>query len=153
MHAAFEHSWNLLSENEREVFKKLSVFRGGFTREAAQQVASASLKVLMMLVNKSLLRRDSASGRFDIHELLRQYAQSYLNASVQDNVSTHDIHSGYYAEFMRQCWDSLKSGGQLVALDDIEREFDNVRAAWRNMVTRRRTGEIHKYLSVNRRKG
>src|SRR5207249_7677928 len=65
MRAAFDYSWNLLSEAERDVFKKLSVFRGGFTRDAAQQVADAPLKVLMTLTNKSLLRRDTNTGRFD----------------------------------------------------------------------------------------
>jgi predicted ATPase len=46
MRAVFDHSWGLLSEPERETFQQLSVFRGGFTRQAAQEVAGASLKNL-----------------------------------------------------------------------------------------------------------
>ena len=57
---------------------RLSVFRGGFTREAAEAVAGASLRTLTALVDKSLVRVD-ANGRYDIHELLRQYAEERLN--------------------------------------------------------------------------
>ncbi|MFN8374900.1 MAG: hypothetical protein U0694_18745 [Anaerolineae bacterium] len=53
---------------------RLSVFRGGFTREAAQAVSGAVLRTLMNLLNKSVLRRDPDSGRYMVHELLRQYA-------------------------------------------------------------------------------
>ena len=60
--AVFDHTWGLLSEPEQVVFQSLSVFRGGFTREAAQRVTGASLRELMALVNKSLLRR-TPTGR------------------------------------------------------------------------------------------
>jgi predicted ATPase len=74
MRAVFCHSWCLLSPEEKTVFQRLSLFRGGFTREAAAEVASASLDVLAALVAKSLLTL-SATGRYTIHELLRQYAE------------------------------------------------------------------------------
>src|SRR5258708_6879119 len=144
MRAAFAYSWKLLAEGERDVFKRLSVFRGGFTREAAQHVAGASIKVLMTLVNKSLLRRDADSGRYDIHELLRQYVQGHLDASAEDRAATHDLHCAYYAEYMAQRWDALTTNGQRAALDDIEQDIDNVRAAWRHMIAQRKTVEIRK---------
>ncbi len=53
--AVFDHSWRLLNPAEQKIFKYLSVFRGGFTRDAAQQVSGASLQQLMDLVNKSFL--------------------------------------------------------------------------------------------------
>src|SRR5438046_604753 len=71
LRAAFDYSWKLLTEQERQAFTRLSVFRGSFTREAAQQVSEATLKALMALVNKSLLRRDASTDRYEIHELLR----------------------------------------------------------------------------------
>jgi predicted ATPase len=80
MRAVFEYSWNLLTDSERDVFKKVSVFRGGFSRDAAEKVAEASLSVLSALVDKSLLQVDAA-GRYDIHELLRQYGAEQLNLS------------------------------------------------------------------------
>jgi len=70
MRAVFEQSWNLLGASERQVFAALSVFRGGFTEEAALQVADAALKDIFSLLRKSLLRRVRGE-RFTIHELLR----------------------------------------------------------------------------------
>ena len=53
--AVFDQSWDLLSEAERAAFSRLSVFRGGFTAEAAQAVAGASLRTLASLIDKSLV--------------------------------------------------------------------------------------------------
>src|SRR5262249_10049087 len=83
MRAAFEPTWNRLTDHERDVFMKLSVFRGGFTREAAKEVAGASLRTLTALVDKSLLRVD-ANGRYDIHELLRQYGEEHLSKTPEE---------------------------------------------------------------------
>src|SRR5262249_5500882 len=97
--AVFEHSWNLLSGSERDVFMKLSVFRGGFRREAAEAIAGATLEILSTLVDKSLLRVDE-KGRYDLHELLRQYAEERLNASSDDSLTTQEKHSLHYVNFI-----------------------------------------------------
>ena len=79
LRAVFNHSWDLLSEEEQLAFRCLSVFRGGWEEEAAERVlGSGALHSLLSLTDKSLLRRD-ASGRFDIHEVLRQYAGEKLD--------------------------------------------------------------------------
>src|SRR6266540_1725309 len=70
MRAVFDQSWTFLSENERLIFARLSVFHGGFAGEAAIQVAEASLACLATLVEQSLIQIES-SDRFGIHELLR----------------------------------------------------------------------------------
>src|SRR5690606_9472161 len=80
MRVVFEHSWALLSRDEQVLFSGLSVFRGGFTREGAEQVAGATLEVLASLVHKSLVLLH-ANGRYDLHELLRQYTADKLQAS------------------------------------------------------------------------
>src|SRR5205823_923941 len=95
MRAVFHHSWRLLAEEERKVFEKLSVFRSGFAREAAEQVADASLSILAAQAEKSLLRKTPA-GRYTIHELLRQYGEEQLEASGIANLMA-DVHSRYYA--------------------------------------------------------
>ena len=77
MRVAFDHSWALLTNEERAVFRKLSVFRGGFSRKGAEQVAGATLAILAALVDKSLVRV-AATGRYDLHELLRQYTADKL---------------------------------------------------------------------------
>ncbi|MBL8056747.1 MAG: AAA family ATPase, partial [Anaerolineales bacterium] len=75
--AVFEQSWSLLSEAEQRVLRRLSVFRGGFQKEAAERVAAAPLALLLSLTDKSLVRR-RPDGRFEMHELLRQYAGEKL---------------------------------------------------------------------------
>lgn len=78
MRAVFTHSWQLLSEAEQRTLAALSVFQGGFHREAAIQVAGASIFLLASLESKSLLQRNRAANRYEIHELLRQYAAEQL---------------------------------------------------------------------------
>ena len=129
LRAVFEYSWNLLSEAERALFARCSLFRGGFTRDAAQQITGANLRVLTTLVNKSLLRRDNASGRYEVHELLRQYAEEKLARSA-DSDEASEAFSRYYGDLLAQLAPRLKGYGQLDALDLIDTEFDNIRAAW-----------------------
>jgi predicted ATPase/DNA-binding CsgD family transcriptional regulator len=128
MRAVFNHSWRLLSEEERLVFERLSVFRGGFRREAAAQIANASLQILGALVDKSLLKR-SSSGRYFMHELLRQYGEEQLESSGRSKV-TAAAHSHYYAAFLQQRIDDLKGRRQVEAIREIEADFENVRMGW-----------------------
>lgn len=74
LRAAFEPTWERLTEAEQALFMRLSVFRDSFTLEAAEQVAGASLQLLTALVDKSLLRLNQDGG-YEIHELIRQYAE------------------------------------------------------------------------------
>jgi len=134
LRAAFDHSWNLLSEQEREVFRQLSVFGDGFQAAAAEKVAGAPLPVLSALVDKSLLRH-GPSGRYQIHELLRQYAAEKLQESPQERGRVQALHSGHYAAFLQQREDALKGAKQREALEEINTEIDNVRAGWQWAIT------------------
>lgn len=66
MQTVFDQTWQRLNEQEQAVFKRLSVFRGGFLREAVAAVTGASLPILSTLVDKSLWRLDG-NGRYQIH--------------------------------------------------------------------------------------
>lgn len=126
--AVFDQSWQLLSSDEQAVLGKLSVFHGGFELDAAEQVARASLFILAELVEKSLLRMTS-SGRYEFHELLRQYAQQQLEVAGEI-ATTRDRHSHHYAIFMQQREADVKGRRQLAALNEIATDFDNIRTAW-----------------------
>jgi predicted ATPase len=140
MRAVFDQSWELLSAEERSVLRKLSVFRGGFRREAAEAVAMrlgqspASLLTLATLVDRSWVRR-SPSGRYEMHELVRQYCESMLD-EVQTVVGqgesqrVRDLHSEYYAGFLDEREARLKGWGQKEALESILEDMGNIRAAW-----------------------
>ncbi|MCB0165000.1 MAG: protein kinase [Anaerolineae bacterium] len=127
--AVFEHSWTLLSVQEREVFQNFSVFHGGCSRAAARFIAGASLPLLMSLVNKSLLQPISP-GRFEMHELLRQFAAEKLKASGKTGAARRS-HALFYARFLHQLEADLKGKKQVEALDQIDADFENVEAAWR----------------------
>ena len=129
MRAVFESSWQRLSKNEQDVLMKLSVFRGGFTRQAAQEIAGANLRVLTSLVNKSFLQRDVASGRYAMHELMRQYAEAELKLNGQLE-KAKDMHSVYYLTVMQKRLPSMRDHRQLKTLAEIDQDFDNIRLAW-----------------------
>lgn len=131
LRAAFDPSWSLARPAEREVFTRLTVFRGGFTRDAAQQVAGATLELLASLVGKSIVRHDPETGRFEIHELLRQYGAEKLDADPAASRAAHDVHAGYYADLMESRWDHLRDSRQLAALEEIDADIENIRTAWR----------------------
>lgn len=135
LRAVFEYSWNLLTDEERGLFARFSIFRGGFTREAAQRITNTSLRTLTVMVNKSLLRRDTISGRYEIHELLRQYAEEKLKAAGESAIQAiYETLSAYYADLLTQLTPRLKGHGQLEALTAIETDFENIRTAWDVMV-------------------
>jgi predicted ATPase len=129
LRAVFDHSWHLLTEREREVFQGLSTFRGGFTRQAAREVIGASLRELRALVDKSLLHR-TPMGRYEVHELLRQYAAEKLEGSPAAYEAARDRHAAYYAAALQQQEANLKGPQQRAALAEIETESENVRLAW-----------------------
>ena len=125
----FESTWQRLTATEQAIFQQLSIFRGGFSREAAQTVAGASLRTLMALVNKSLLRPD-LKGRYHLHELLRQFATEHLAQDPVAEAAVKDRHCAYFATFLHRKEPSLRSQKQAQALNEIEVELDNVRTAW-----------------------
>lgn len=123
--AVFEQCWKLLSPLERDTINRLSIFKGGFRREAAEQVAGANLTTLLLLTDKSLLRLE-ANGRFHIHELVRQYAAEKLG----DTEPLLEAHCAHYADFLYRREEDLRGGRQLGASNEIAEELDNIRAAW-----------------------
>ena len=129
LRAVFNHSWQLLSEYERAVFRKLSIFRGGFRREAAAQVAGASLALLTALVDKSLVRR-SPDGRYDLHEVLKRYAAEKLDEVPQQKSDVQEAFHHYFLGMYQDLAEALKGPGQKGALAQLEAELDNLRAAW-----------------------
>jgi len=128
MRVVFDYSWQRLSTDEQQVLCQLSVFRGGFTRQAAEKVASASLSVLSALVNQTLLRR-VAAGRYGLHELIRQYSATHLATDPQAQAETQKRHYDYFLALAETAEQELKGQNQLEWLGCLEQELDNLRAA------------------------
>jgi predicted ATPase/DNA-binding SARP family transcriptional activator len=129
LRAVFGHSWQLLSDGERRTLARLSVFSGGFDREAALGVAEARPKILAALVDKSLLRR-VGSGRYSMHELLRQFAAEQLDAEPGAGASVAAKHSAWYLAFVVARLPNLMREEPREAAAEISAEIDNVRQAW-----------------------
>jgi predicted ATPase len=131
MQVVFDHSWALLSPEEQAAFSKFAVFRGGFRAEAAEQVAAASLAVLSALVDKSLLRLDISSGRYDVHELVRQYITARLNETPLERARTEQAHCAYYTAFLvQQIPLLLGSGDHARVARRIKTDLENIRCSW-----------------------
>jgi predicted ATPase/DNA-binding SARP family transcriptional activator len=127
MRALFEHSWRLLSEAGQSALRKLSVFRGGFDADAAAHIANASLHTLSVLVDKSLVRA-SPTGRYDLHDLLRQCAEEKLR-EAHEWAETLDAHLDYYVTWAERADVGLRGGEQVQWFGCIEAEHDNLRVA------------------------
>ena len=136
LRAIFDSSWQMLAGEEREVLKALSIFRGGFGRVAAGRVAGAGLAGLSALLDKSWLHR-RFDGRYEMHELLRQYCGEKLDDEPQDGVAVRDRHSRYYLTWLADLAADLKGRRQVEALREIREELRNVEAAWEWAVERR----------------
>jgi predicted ATPase/DNA-binding XRE family transcriptional regulator len=129
MRAVFDHSWKLLTEDEQQVLARLSLFRGGFRREAAEEVAKTTLITLSALVTKSLVRRGN-DGRYDLHELIRQFAAEQFAGLQLEQAATLKRHGYYYLASFGQADERLRSSGLREALSELTTEMDNFRAAW-----------------------
>lgn len=136
LRAVFEQTWERLLPEEQAVLSKLSVFQGGCLREAAEAVTGATLPLLLSLVDKALLRR-APNGRFEMHELIRQFAQEQLQANPAEYSQALNQHYHYYTAFLRQKTEALKGSHQKETLEAISADIDNVRAAWHRAIEHR----------------
>ncbi|MEK6753704.1 MAG: tetratricopeptide repeat protein [Chloroflexota bacterium] len=120
LRAVFESSWEKLTEAEQKTFAALSVFRGGFSREAAEQVAGA----IAPLVDKSLALR--TGERFELHEVTRQFAGEKLSAKKKFAQQARSAHTSYFAEWAEK----YGNADERESFPLMARELENVRAAW-----------------------
>ncbi|RIK35383.1 MAG: hypothetical protein DCC55_30465 [Chloroflexi bacterium] len=143
--AVFEHSWQLLSEAEQNVLQRLALFHGGFDHTAAQHVAGATFPFLVALAEKSLIQV-APGERYQIHELLRQFAEEKLAEQPQAQVQVQDRHSTYFLTFLNRQEARLKGSEQAAALLAIEADIENIRRAWQWAVTHQKIEEIDRAL-------
>ncbi len=124
----FDQSWETLSPVEQATLARLSVFHNGCTREATERVAGAKLYVLMALVDKALLRH--RANRYDMHELVRQYAAEKLGQNPANKEETLNKHYRHYMEWLAYALAGYKGGRQLQTGLEVTADIDNIRAAW-----------------------
>ncbi len=138
LRGAIAWSYDLLSAEEQQLFRRLSVFVDGCMWEAAEVVCRAAgelaadvLDGLLSLVDKSLLRQqESAEGepRFSMLQLLREFGLEAL-ATTGETELTRQAHAAYYLVLAEEAEPELRRAQQAVWLDRLEVEHDNLRAA------------------------
>lgn len=138
LRAAIDWSYDLLSEQERALFQRLSVFAGGFTLEAAEAICSGKgvergeiLDLLSQLVDKSLVvaqTQERLEARYYLLETIRQYAHEKLVESAEE-MSLRHRHSNWFLKLAEHAESESRGQQQLEWLDQLESEHDNFGAA------------------------
>jgi predicted ATPase/transcriptional regulator with XRE-family HTH domain len=134
LRATLDWSYELLTEPERELFRQLSVFVGGFTLEALESVAlldsnQSILDALSRLVDKSLLLVEQQDQpRYRFLEPIRQYARDKLNETGESNL-IQDRHLNYYVRVAEEAEPYLFGAGQQDWKNRLELDHDNLRVA------------------------
>ncbi len=144
--AISENSWKLMSESEREALRRLSVFRGGFRRDAVRKVVGASLLTLNSLIDKSMLRRSPESGLYSMQELLRLFAAEKLDEVPDERKEVKEAHARHYFAWLKNLTPELIGGGQVEALGRIDRRLGNIQAALNTAISMRDEGMIEIWI-------
>jgi predicted ATPase/transcriptional regulator with XRE-family HTH domain len=127
LRAVFDHSWQLLETQDQVVLRRLSVFRGGFDRQMASEIAGTDLAQLSALIDKSLVLR-APGGRYDLHELIRQYVAGRLQ-EAGEIADLRDKHSTYFGELARSMNTNLASADPVSWRERMDTELNNFRVA------------------------
>jgi predicted ATPase/class 3 adenylate cyclase len=133
LRALIDWSYNLLSEEERTVLRKLSIFMGGWTLEAAEYICNNPniLDLLSHLVDKSLVAVDfehDDKPRYFLLETIRQYAREKLTENSESE-TLRTRHMEYFYQLVERFKPGLRGPDQVVMLDSLEMELDNLRTA------------------------
>jgi predicted ATPase/DNA-binding SARP family transcriptional activator len=141
LRATLDWSYDLLTEDERQLLARLSVFVGGCTLEAAEVVCGDAIDVfegIASLVDKSLARVATAGGgdsRLTMLQTIREYAQEQLRTR-EEHATFADRHAEYYLRLAEEASPELSGPDQARWFDRLESEHDNLRAALAVLVDR-----------------
>lgn len=137
LRSLIDWSYDLLSESEKLLLRRLAIFMGGWTLEAAETVCSGEgiesgevLDLLGRLVDKSLVVADhqAETSRYRMLETIRQYALEKLTGSGEME-STQNRHLDFYMKLAEEAEPELYRPSQLIWLNRLELDHDNLRAA------------------------
>jgi len=137
LRAMIDWSYNLLSEEEKTLFRRLAVFVGGWSLEGAEAVCSGDgiekdeiLDLMTNLVDKSLVNTNEFQGevRYSRLETIRQYGrEKFLDTDEVEKL--RDRHLNYYVDLAEKAEPEIRSHNQVYWLDRFETEVDNIRSA------------------------
>ena len=129
--ATLDASWKRLTPEQKRAFQGVTIFRGGFTRSAAVEVAHADLSLLFALVNKSWLSYERKNDRYQIHELLRQYGSNKLRIETALEQEVRKRHSAHFCGYLKGRETDWFGARQQEAAAEVRLEIKNIQSAWR----------------------
>ncbi len=143
LQGALAWSYQLLEPAEQRVFRRLAVFAGGATLEAAGQVCAAPdetreqvTEILVALVDKSMAQhhgQDESDARYWLLQTLSEYGEERL-AKAGELETTRSAHAAYYLSWAERIVPYLSGAEQIRWLDRLDQEYENVRTALEWMV-------------------
>jgi len=137
LRATMDWGHELLSQKEQTLFRRLSIFAGGFILEAAEAVCAGDgvegdeiLELLSCLVDKSLVfvGRRGDDARYQMLETVSQYSSGKLGESGEEG-TVRDQHASFFLRLAERAEPALSGSGQEVWLDRLDAEMSNLRAA------------------------
>ena len=141
LRAVFEYSWKRLTPDEQNALSQLAFFQGGFDRQAALKVTGSDLHIISSLISKSLLQR-SETGRYNIHEVIRQFSNNYIfNREVLQN-----RHCDYYLNLLSDSESALFGEDESNRLTDLMSEFGNIHIAWQHALEKKKLPSLNSVL-------
>lgn len=145
LRAVFEHSWSLLSSEEKGAFRRLSRAPGSLDRAAALEIGRTTPQVFASLIEQSILRR-TGNGRFEILETLRQFGRRKLSENVREERVVLDRAARHYLGKVIAARSSLEGPGQRKSLQCLSHDRHNLRQSWLHAAQRGWTREMTKAL-------
>jgi predicted ATPase len=128
LRATISWSYRLLSSSQQLTFTQLSIFRGGFTRDAAAALCGEAAREDLEVLKQHNLLREDAAGRLDMLETVHEFAVETLEqAGVIDAI--RERHAAQLSRFARELGERLGAAATAADLDRVEAELDNIRAA------------------------
>jgi predicted ATPase/class 3 adenylate cyclase len=145
LRAIFNQTWNRLTDAQQEGFRKLAVFQGGFQRDAANSIAGITLPLLLEFTQKSLLRRND-QGRFEMHPLLKVFAEEKLNEVPEERDAVRQNHQRYYVQFLSDRQNRIQGEKMREIREEVRADLGNVSSAINGAVTDWEEDQAHAAL-------
>ncbi|MCP4359926.1 MAG: tetratricopeptide repeat protein [Chloroflexi bacterium] len=146
MSQILEYAWQRLSLEEQTILAALSICRGGFTRPAAHIIAANNQSIpprqLASLLHKSLLTYDRERDRYEMHELLRQFAVQKCAEVADWHTAVCTRHAAVYCRLLQDSNVHILSDRQQTTLALLEADIKNIRLAWRWSIAQCKTTNL-----------
>ncbi|MEM9776595.1 MAG: protein kinase [Chloroflexota bacterium] len=140
MRAVFGYSWNLLDAEEQAALMNLSLIRGQFTLETAQEIGQTSFEIITSLVDKSLVQayfnedhEDTVGGRsYALHEITRHYARELLAQTTNAWQFAQERYNSWFISLLNVRYEAMYGANKFHAVESIYFAFEDVVQAWQS---------------------